>query len=75
MPVMIQLRNVPDELHKKLKVRAAEAGMSLSDYILKDVQKKAELPTMKEWLNKFKGSEPIVTKESTLETLRAIRGE
>jgi len=49
--------------------------MSLSDYILKDVQKKAELPTMKEWLNKYKGSEPIVTKESTLETLRAIRGE
>jgi hypothetical protein len=72
---MIQLRNVPDELHRKLKVRAAEAGMSLSDYILKDVKTRAAQPTMKEWLKKFKGRKPIVTKESTLETIRAIRGE
>jgi antitoxin FitA len=75
MPVMIQLRNVPDELHKKLKVRAAEAGMSLSDYILKDVNARAAQPTMKEWLKKYKRRKPIITKESTLETLRAIRGE
>jgi antitoxin FitA len=52
MPVMIQLRNVPDELHKKLKARASEAGLSLSDYLLRDVKARAEQPTMREWLKK-----------------------
>src|SRR5947207_3403455 len=34
MPTMIQLRHVPDDLHRKLKARAALAGMSLSDYLI-----------------------------------------
>lgn len=38
MPVMIQIRNVPESLHRKLKVRAAEAGMSLSDFLLADLR-------------------------------------
>jgi len=72
---MIQLRNVPDELHKKLKARAAAEGMSLSDYILKDVKIQADLPTMKEWLDGLKDLTPIITKETSAETIRAIRGE
>jgi plasmid stability protein len=75
MPVMIQLRNVPDDLHKKLKARAAEAGMSLSDYILKDAQKLAERPTMAEWQKKLRKLEPILTKETAAEAIRAIRGK
>ena len=35
---MIQIRNVPDVLHRKLKSRAALAGMSLSDYLLREIQ-------------------------------------
>ena len=38
MSKMIQLRNVPDALHRKLKSRAAQAGMSLSDYLLAENQ-------------------------------------
>ena len=44
MSVMIQLRNVPDDLHRQLKARAAE-GLSLSDYIINDVKRLAEQPT------------------------------
>jgi plasmid stability protein len=73
MPVMIQLRNVPDDLHRKLKARAAAAGMSLSDYILRDVAKTAEQPTMEEWLRMVKKLKPIKTRESSAEAIRAIR--
>jgi plasmid stability protein len=45
MPVMIQVRNVPDELHRTLKARAALSGMSLSDYVLIELRRLAERPT------------------------------
>ena len=45
MPKMIQIRHVPDDLHSRLKARAAQAGMSLSDYLLNEVRKIAEQPT------------------------------
>ena len=46
MPKTIQLRNVPDALHRKLKIRAAMAGMSLSDYLLAEIREIAEKPTL-----------------------------
>lgn len=48
MSKMIQIRNVPDSTHRTLKVRAAQAGMSLSDYLLAEVQHVAERPTIAE---------------------------
>ena len=45
---MIQLRNVPDALHRRLKARAAMAGMSLSDYLIAEVREIAERPTLAE---------------------------
>lgn len=42
---MIQIRNVPETLHRILKSRAAEAGMSLSDYLLAELRRVAERPT------------------------------
>lgn len=48
MPRMIQLRNVPDNLHRTLKARAAMAGMSLSDYLLAEIRCFADRPTMAE---------------------------
>jgi len=48
MPTMIQLRHVPDDLHRKLKARAALAGMSLSDYLLREIRDVAERPTIGE---------------------------
>ncbi len=48
MSRMIQLRNVPDEIHKVLKARAALAGKSLSDYLIAEIQRHAEHPTVDE---------------------------
>lgn len=49
MERMIQVRNVPDALHRSLKARAAMAGMSLSDYLLAELREIAERPTLAEF--------------------------
>jgi len=48
MSKMIQVRNVPDAVHRTLKSRAAAAGMSLSDYIKRDLESAAARPTLEE---------------------------
>jgi len=48
MPTMIQIRHVPDPVHRKLKVRAAQEGKSLSAYLLREIQRIAERPTLEE---------------------------
>jgi len=75
MPKMIQLRNVPDELHRKLKVRAAEAGMTLSDYLIAELREVAARPTPAEMRYRLASREPARVKESAAEAVRAERGE
>lgn len=48
MPGMIRIRNVPEPLHRRLKARAAWAGLSLSDYLLNEIRHAAERPTPEE---------------------------
>jgi antitoxin FitA len=48
MPVMIQIRHVPEGLHRKLKARAAGEGTSLSEYLLREIERLADLPTSEE---------------------------
>ena len=48
MPKMIQVRNVPDDVHRTLKVRAAAVGLSLSDYIKRDLEEAAGRPSLDE---------------------------
>ena len=48
MPITIQIRNVPEALHRKLKARAALAGMSLSDFLLAEIREVAARPTVDE---------------------------
>lgn len=50
MSKMIQIRNVPEALHRKLKSRAAESGQTLSDYILAEVERLAVRPTRDDML-------------------------
>jgi len=73
MGKMIQIRNVPEGLHRKLKARAAQAGMSLSDYLLRELRKVAERPTMEELLERLKRRTPVHVTESPAEILRAER--
>lgn len=55
MSTMIQIRNVPDTLHRRLKARAALAGMSLSDYLLAEIRNVAERPTLDEMRSRLSG--------------------
>jgi len=48
MSKMIQVRNVPEDVHKTLKSRAAMAGLSLSDYIKRDLEQAAGRPSLEE---------------------------
>jgi plasmid stability protein len=50
MSTMLQIRNVPDQLHRKLKARAALAGMSMSEYALRELRRALERPTREELL-------------------------
>ena len=59
MSKMIQIRNVPDDLHRRLKARAAMEGMSLSDYLLSEVRSLAEQPTLREWFDRLHREEPV----------------
>ena len=56
---MIQVRNVPDALHRKLKARAAMAGMSLSDYLLGELREVAERPTLAEFRTRLHARRPV----------------
>jgi plasmid stability protein len=73
MPKMIQVRNVPDSLHRKLKARAALEGISLSDLVLKEMEHIAERPTMKEMMERLASLPPVKYKISPAEILREER--
>ncbi|MEO8504889.1 MAG: hypothetical protein ABI609_13410 [Acidobacteriota bacterium] len=73
MSKMIQIRNVPDTLHRKLKSRAALAGMSLSDYLLEEARRSAERLTPEEIRARLAAREPVRLKTSPAEVLREIR--
>lgn len=70
---MIQIRNVPDEIHRTLKSRAALAGMSLSDYLLNEVRRVAEQPTLEEMMRRLEALPPVNTDLSAAEIIRAER--
>jgi plasmid stability protein len=70
---MIQIRNVPDELHRDLKVRAARTGMTLSAYLLAELRALAVRPTMQEWLARSESWESVEVDESPSAALAAER--
>jgi antitoxin FitA len=59
MPKMVQVRNVPDDLHRTLKARAAMAGTSLSEYLLRELTRLAERPTREELRRRLEQREPV----------------
>jgi len=73
MSKMIQLRHVPDALHRRLKARAAMAGLPLSDYLIREVQKIAEQPTMEEMRERLSKRAPYRGRLSPTDVLRAER--
>ena len=74
MFVMIQIRNVPEDIHRTLKVRAAEAGMSLSEYLLRELRTLAARPTVQEVLERIESRDPVPGVDAAA-LIREMRGE
>ena len=73
MSKMIQLRHVPDDLHRKLKARAATEGLSLSDYLLQEVRRVADRPTPTELRHRLAQRTPVVPRVPPGKAVRAER--
>jgi plasmid stability protein len=73
MSTMIQIRNVPASLHRELKMRAAGAGMTLSDYLLDVIRKAAERPEPEALLQRIRERSPVYPSESPADAVRAER--
>jgi hypothetical protein len=73
MSKMIQLRHVPETLHRQLKARAALAGLPLSDYLIREVRKIAEQPTPEEMRERLRQRTAYRGRRSPTDVLRAER--
>jgi plasmid stability protein len=73
MSKMIQIRNVPDDVHRTLKVRAAASRMSLSDFLLREVERIASQPTLDELLTRIKADRSAAPGEDSATAVRAER--
>ena len=70
---MIQVRNVPDSVHRTLKARAALAGMSLSDFLLAEIRRLAERPTIAELQERLRRRSRVAGAVSAAEAVRRER--
>jgi plasmid stability protein len=73
MAKMIQVRNVPDDVHRTLKARAAQAGMSLSEYLLADLRRLAERPTHEEIAERLRRRRPVHLGDAPAKAIRRAR--
>jgi plasmid stability protein len=73
MSIMIQIRNVPDDLHRRLKARAALSGMSLSDYLLAEIRSVAERPSLSELRERLAGRSRTAPSIAPADLIRAER--
>ncbi|NGX15825.1 hypothetical protein [Wenzhouxiangella sp. XN24] len=73
MSSMIQIRNVPVEIHRALKARAALAGKSMSELILEELQAMLALPSEQELRERLEQAEPFAMKKSSAALIRRER--
>ena len=73
MSKMIQIRNVPDDVHRTLKIRATESGMSLSEFLLREITHVAQQPSLDEFLDRLKNRRPAKLSEDSAAAVRAER--
>jgi plasmid stability protein len=74
MSKMIQIRNVPDELHRKLKVRAAEKGLSLSDLLLQMAEREVDRVSWEEMSERIRRRGRVDLETSAADIIRETRG-
>jgi plasmid stability protein len=69
----IQIRNVPPELHRKLKVRAVQEGLTLSEYLLREAERAVEKPTIEELTRRIEARRLPTLKSHPADLIRADR--
>jgi plasmid stability protein len=74
MSRIIQVRDVPDRVHRRLKARAAEEGRTLSELVREQLAEVAARPTMGEMLERLREREPADPGEASADAVRAGRG-
>ena len=72
---LIQVRDVPDDVHRVLKARAAREGVSLSEYLRAELRRVAEAPTTEELLARLRERKPVKSAETSAHALRSVRDE
>jgi len=70
---MVQIRNVPPDVHRRLKARAAIEGLSMSDYVLREIRKALERPTRQEVLERLRARPARQLRRSAADVIRAER--
>lgn len=70
---MVQIRNVPDDVHRELKARAALAGMSLSEYLLRELYRSVERPSREELMRRLATRSPARLRTAPADAVRAER--
>ena len=70
---MIQIRDVPNEIHSILKARAARDGMSLSDYLKRELERTARQPNLREWVERVRRMKPISSGKTSSEIIHEVR--
>ena len=70
---MLQIRNVPDDLHRELKSRAALAGMSVSEYLLLELRRSLERPTRETLLRRLSKRASVRVRPAPADAVRAER--
>ena len=70
---MIQIRNVPDDVHRSLKSKAALEGLTLSDFLLREVRLIASRPTPTEMAARLTSRSPVKSRESMAQAVRRER--
>ena len=73
MPKMVQIRNVPDALHRKLKSRAADSGQTLSNFLLGELERLAARPTRLEMLARIHARRRVTLKTPAAVVIREER--
>lgn len=71
--IMVQIRTVPVEIHRRLKARAAMEGMSMSDFVLREIRKALEHPMRQEVLKRLQARPTRRLKRSAAEVIRQER--
>jgi hypothetical protein len=75
MAATIRVRNVPDNVYAILKSRAVQEGISLSDFIKRELERLAARPTTLEWLESTRRLKPVVVGNTAAQVIREMRSE